>query len=52
MNRDIRREETAVRKGQNMGGVGFCCFGKRNVFKLDLKESREGGFLSERKGKD
>ena len=26
-------------------------FGKRNVFRLDLNESREGFFLLERKGK-
>ena len=25
------------------------CFRKRNVLRFDLKESREGGFLSERK---
>ena len=32
------------------GKSGRTCFGKRNVLRLDLSESREG-FFSERKGK-
>ena len=33
------------------GAGGVYCFGQRNVFRLDLQDSREG-FFSEREGKD